>query len=83
MMLVRTTLTVRDDLLHIARKRAVETRRTLKDVINEALSRGLHTGRSAHPSRNRYRLRTHPECRPQPGVNLESNSALLDLMDGL
>ena len=38
---MRTTVTIRDDLHEAARRRAFEERRTLGDVLNEAIARGL------------------------------------------
>lgn len=38
---MRTTLTIRDDLHEAVRRRAFEERRTLGDVMNEVIERGL------------------------------------------
>jgi len=38
---VRTTLAIRDDLYEAARRRAFDERRTLGDVVNELIERGL------------------------------------------
>lgn len=38
---MRTTLAIRDDLYEAARKRAFDERRTLGDVVNELIERGL------------------------------------------
>ncbi len=80
---VRTTLTVEDDLLRIARKRATESDRTLKDVVNEALRAGLLRPSAPASRRRHVKLPVFRGGRIQPGVDLSSNSALLDLMDGL
>ena len=83
MMPIRTTLTLSDDLLRLARKRAADAHRPLKDVINEALRIGLGRPGGPPPPRERYRVRVF-KGRPgiQPGVNLNSNSDLMDLMEG-
>ncbi len=41
---MRTTLSIRDDLYEIARKRAFDERRTLGDVVNELIERGIGEG---------------------------------------
>ena len=83
MMSMRTTLTLEDDLLRLARKRAAETDRTVKDVLNEALRIGLsRPGKTSSP-RPTTVLPVHRGGVLQPGVNLDSNSDLLDRMDGL
>ena len=82
MMLVRTTLTLSDDLLRLARRQAAETHRTLKDTINEALRLGLVGTGKPGPPRPPFRVRPFKGGGIQPGVNLESNSDLQDLMDG-
>lgn len=38
---MRTTLSIRDELYEEARRRAFEERRTLGDVVNELIERGL------------------------------------------
>lgn len=44
---MRTTVNLRDDLYEAARRQAFEQRRTLGDVMNELIERGL----SANPPR--------------------------------
>lgn len=46
-MSVRTTLTLGDDVLRMAKKRASDEDRPLKDVINDALRLGLTLGDEA------------------------------------
>lgn len=48
---MRTTLSIRDDLYDAARRRAFEERRTLGDVINELVERGLVGAAEAGPPR--------------------------------
>jgi hypothetical protein len=80
MMRMRTTLTLDDDVLKVARRRAREQDRPLKDVINEALRHGLAIG-EAHPTTTyKFRLKT-VEGRLSPGVDLTDRDKLFELMD--
>jgi hypothetical protein len=73
----RTTLTLDDD---VAARLDIEARRSgrpFRDVVNEALRRGLET--RAHPERFEV------EPRPmglQPGFDVDCVAALLDRLDG-
>lgn len=46
---MRTTLSIRDDLYEVARRRAFEERRTLGDVVNELIERGLGATTGGQP----------------------------------
>jgi Arc/MetJ family transcription regulator len=77
---MRTTIRVDDDLLREAKAYALATDRTLTQLIEDAL-REILARRGAGTKRPRIRLRTFKGGGVQPGVNLDSNAALLDLMD--
>jgi hypothetical protein len=77
---MRTTLTLDDDVLEMARRRAREQERPLKDVVNEALRRGLVMGEHRRPPAYTFRLKT-VEGRVLPGVDLADRHQLFDLMD--
>lgn len=79
MMPMRTTLTLEDDVLKAARRRAREQDRPLKDVINEALRHGLALGESRR-STYEFRLKT-VDGRLLPGVDLADRDKLFDLME--
>jgi hypothetical protein len=79
MMLMRTTLTLDDDVLKAAKRRAREQDRPLKDVINEALRHGLALGRPRRPA-YAFRLKTVPG-RLLPGVDLADRDKLFDVME--
>ena len=83
MMPMRTTLTLPDDLMKLARKRAAAAHRTLKDVINEALRLGLSSSGKPQARRQPFTLPSFKGDGVLPGVDLESNSDLQDRMDGL
>jgi hypothetical protein len=81
MMLMRTTLTLDDDVLRTARRRAAAEERPLKDVINEALRLGLNAGRSRPRTPFAFKLKV-VDGRVMAGVDLTDRDKLFDLMDG-
>lgn len=82
MMLMRTTLTLDDDVLKIARRLAAAEDRTLKDVINDALRLGLTAAGRARP-RMPFAFKLNVvDGRVMPGVDLTDRDKLFDLMDG-
>jgi len=72
----RTTLTIDDVLLRELKTRASKEGRSLQQVANELLRRGLKAARPA------YRLRLRGStAKLAPGVDLADRDRLLDLMD--
>ena len=69
-----------DDLLREAKAHAAATERTLTQLIEDALREAL-ARRDRTAEREPVRLRTFKGAGVRPGVNLDSNAALLDLMD--
>lgn len=76
---MRTTIRLEDELLREAKAHAAATDRTLTKLIEEALREALA---------RRQRPRERPWVRlptvgggPRPGVDLDSNVQLLDLME--
>jgi hypothetical protein len=80
MMLMRTTLTLDDDVLKAARRRAREEDRPLKEVINDALRQGLAMGGARPTSGYTFRLKT-VEGRLMPGVDLTDRDKLFELLE--
>ena len=77
--MARTTLMIEDSLLRLLKKKAAEEGRTLQDVANEALRRGL----TQRMSRSGYSLTLQGwEAAEQPGVDILDRDKLFDLMDG-
>jgi len=77
---MRTTVTIRDDLLRRARQVALQRSCTLSELVEESLQRALS---SQHAS-----ARTKPTRLPtfrgqglQPGVDLDSSAELLEMME--
>ncbi|MGH3547729.1 MAG: DUF6364 family protein [Pseudonocardiaceae bacterium] len=76
---MRTTLQLDDELVVQAKIRAARSGRTLSQVIEDALRQALSSRtQRTHP---RVSVPTSPGG-PLPGVNLDDNAGLLDLMDG-
>jgi predicted transcriptional regulator len=80
MMRMRTTLTLDDDVLRAAKRRAREQDRPLKEVINEALRQGLALGNVRRAPTYKFRLKT-VAGRLLPGVDLADRDKLFELMD--
>jgi Ribbon-helix-helix protein, copG family len=78
---MRTTVRLDDDLLREAKAHAAATERTLTQLIEDALRETL-ARRAAATKRPRIELPVFGGGGLQPGVNLDSNAALLDLMEG-
>lgn len=77
---MRTTIRLDDQLLAEAKKLAMETGRTLTAVIEDALRQAL-AQRGQQPTRRPVQLKTIGGKGLQPGVDLDSSAALLELMD--
>jgi hypothetical protein len=77
---MRTTLRISDDLMIHARRIAAESGRTLTSVIEDAL-RSAFSQRFAPRTAARVRLHTFKGKGLLPGVDLDDNSMLLDLME--
>lgn len=75
---VRTTVDIDDELLRRARELALRDRRSLGDVVSEALRVLL-----AEPTREQgpVRLPTYGGSGLRAGVDLEDKDALADLLD--
>ena len=77
---MRTTIRLDDDLLRAAKRRAVETDRTLTAVIEDALRAALAV--RAERTGERPGLPTFEGGGLQRGVDLDDTASLLDLMEG-
>lgn len=74
----RTTLKIEDRLLRRLKQKAAAEGRTLQDLANELLRRGLATA-----DRTPYSLVLKGwEAELQPGVDIRDRDALFDLMNG-
>ena len=77
---MRTTVRLQDDLLAQVRRHAAETRRTLTQVIEDALRAAL-ARREGGARRRPVRLTTCGGSGLLPGVDLDDTASLLDLME--
>jgi hypothetical protein len=77
---MRTTVRLPEDLMKAAKRRAVETGRTLTEVIEDALRAALARGKEAG-GHAPVELPTYGSGGVLPGVDLDDTAALLDLMD--
>ena len=78
--MTRTTVRLPDELLAQAQVYAARTGRTFTQLLADALRQELM--RPAAPRRVCEPLPTYGGNGVQPGVDLSSTSALLDVMDG-
>ncbi|MBA3886440.1 MAG: DUF2191 domain-containing protein [Acidobacteria bacterium] len=77
---MRTTLTLDDD---VAAKLKAESRRSgraFRDVVNEALRRGLMSDRAT--KRSPFRVRTRSLGGLRPGLHLDSIADVLEHVEG-
>ena len=77
---MRTTIRLDDQLLRDAKQLAARTGRTLTAVIEDALRRMLARPKEAKKPKQ-IRLPRADLGELRPGVNLDNNAELLDLMD--
>jgi hypothetical protein len=78
---MRTTITIDDQLLAEAKTVAARSGRTLNAVVEDALRESLARHRREH-RRPRLRLPvSKAKGWVRPGVNIDSNAELLDLME--
>jgi len=78
---MRTTVRLPDDLMKAIKRHAVETNRTLTDVIEEALRAELGRAES-NGVRERVQLPTYGTGGVRAGVDLDDSASLLDLVEG-
>jgi hypothetical protein len=77
---MRTTLRINDQLLAEAKKLAIDTDRTLTQVVEDSL-RELLARSQKNGHRKRITLPTSGGTGLQPGVDLSSNQSMYDAMD--
>ena len=77
--MMRTTLTIEDTLAKELKKRAFETGKPFKQVVNETLLTGLH--QKLVPKSQAYRLKPASLGAPLAGVNLDKAFLLADELD--
>ena len=78
---MRTTIKIDDQLLSEAKARAAASGRTLNAVVEDALREAL-ARRPVRGGDRRTELPTFSGGRLLPGVDLDDNAVLLELMEG-
>jgi hypothetical protein len=76
---MRTTIKLDDAILAEAKTVAIDTNRTLAQLVEDYVREGLARRRA--PKKQRTPLPTGGSGGLMPGVDLDSNAALLDLME--
>ncbi len=76
---MRTTVNIDDEVLKMAKRRAADEERTLGELMTEALR--LRMARSNATERKPFRIVPFGEGGPLPGVDINNNAAVRDLMD--
>jgi hypothetical protein len=77
---MRTTLRINDQILADAKKLAIDTDRTLTQVVEDALRITL-AHRRQNGKQKRFKLHTFGGGKLNPGIDLSNNAALADLLD--
>ena len=77
---MRTTLTLDDDVAAKVKSEARRSGKSFKDVVNEALRRGLTDRRSVRAQKVTIRARDLGKLRP--GLSLDSIGELLEQVEG-
>ena len=72
---MRTTMTIDDDLHALLEQRARRERRSVREVVNDALRRALVTNRPVEP----YQVRVHHSAL-QPGIDGRRLNQLADAL---
>lgn len=77
---MRTTVTRDADVARQLREEARRSGRSFKEVVNDALKRGLAAGAAPAPRPGRFRVRPKA-CGFQPGIDLRRLNQLVDEME--
>ncbi len=76
---MRTTLTLEPDVARLIEEEAHRQRKSIKQVVNEALRKGL-SPRAADRPHQRYRVRPH-QTTLRPGIDIGSLNQLVDELE--
>jgi hypothetical protein len=78
---MRTTLTIDDKLAAALKKRAFETGKSFKEVVNEVLRAGLMADQASPPKAKPFKIKPMSLGGPQPGINLDKANQLAGELD--
>jgi hypothetical protein len=79
---VRTTIRIDDELYRAVKEQAARSGRTVAEIVEDAVRRSLADGPSDATVESMAPLPTYGGSGVLPGVDLTSNAALRDVMDG-
>jgi Family of unknown function (DUF6364) len=80
---MRTTVNLDEALIERAKTIAAKTGRSFSDVIEDAVRESMARRDMVQGIRNRPLPVDHSGGGTMPGVDLDSNAGLLDVMDGM
>jgi hypothetical protein len=78
---MRTTIDIRDPLLERAKQLAAGQGKLLADIVNDALAEKLAREVQAKASVQPFKMLTFGQGGPRPGVDLNSNAHLQEILD--
>ncbi len=78
---MRTTITIDDSLLDLARRASLERKCTLGNVIEDALRQALASSPKGAKTKRARPLKTFRGSGTLPGVDLSSSAAMAEIMD--
>jgi hypothetical protein len=78
---MRTTLTLDDDVATKLRAEARRAGRSFREVVNEALRRGL-ASRGGHAEREPFRIEPRDLGNVRPGLTLDNVGDLIEQVEG-
>jgi len=78
---MRTTLTLDDDVAAKLRTEARRSGRPFRDVVNDAIRRGLMSRPPTHPA-GAFRVTTRDLGNLRPGLDLDNIADLLERIEG-
>lgn len=79
--MVRTTLTLDDDVAAKLRAEARESGRPFREVVNDTIRRGFASRRAAEPAEP-FRVTARDLGNLRPGLSLDNVAELLDRVEG-
>lgn len=77
---MRTTITLEEDVAKLVREETRRTGASFKDVVNEAIRKGLTTGSAPASRQGKFRVKPKA-CGFRPGVDLMKLNQLLDELE--
>jgi len=79
---MRTTISIEDSLLELAKQASLDRSCSLGEVIEDALRESLAVKKKTSKVQEMRPLKTYRGTGLRPGVDLDSNASLLEAMEG-